>query len=124
MGLRWILSRQPNTDPIFRPTLPPPLLNCKSHTHPPHLPPRLRLKQPTRNHIRLRQNPIPPLLLYKRHPRTCTNAPPPNNLSLILTHPTRRPRKLYTSKPPSHPSPHQTRMVLPICLRHFTLNPQ
>uniref|UniRef100_A0A8C4UYR7 Uncharacterized protein n=1 Tax=Falco tinnunculus TaxID=100819 RepID=A0A8C4UYR7_FALTI len=35
-----------------------------------------------------------------------------------------RSRKLYTSKPTSNTPPHQTQMVLPICLHHPMLNPQ
>eukprot|EP00095_Tigriopus_kingsejongensis_P005070 maker-scaffold2235_size18398-snap-gene-0.5 protein:Tk05070 transcript:maker-scaffold2235_size18398-snap-gene-0.5-mRNA-1 annotation:"cytochrome b" len=34
------------------------------------------------------------------------------------------PRKLYPSKPTSHTPSHQTRVILPICIRHPTLNPQ
>uniref|UniRef100_A0A9J8ADG6 Uncharacterized protein n=1 Tax=Cyprinus carpio carpio TaxID=630221 RepID=A0A9J8ADG6_CYPCA len=34
----------------------------------------------------------------------------------------RRPRKLYPRKPSSYTTPHQTRMILPICLRHPTIN--
>lgn len=47
MSLRWLFSRQPHINPIFRTTLPPPLHNRRPHPHPSHLPPRIRLKQPT-----------------------------------------------------------------------------
>lgn len=124
MSLRRLLSRQPNTNPILRPTLPPTLRHCRTHTSPPYLPARNRIQQPPRNPLRLRQNSIPPLLLYKRHPGLRTNAHPPRIYSPILPQPPRRPRKLHPSKPPIHPPSHQTRVILPICLRHPPLHPK
>lgn len=106
MGLRGILSRQPNPDSILRHSLPTTLPNCRDHPSPSDLPTRIRLKQPTRNRIRLRQNPIPPLLLPQRYPRAHPNNHPPNSTSPILTQPPRGPRKLHPRKPSSNPSTH------------------
>lgn len=53
VSLRGIFSRQPNPYPILRLTLPPPLCNRRYYYHPPHLPTRIRLKQPPRHLIRL-----------------------------------------------------------------------
>lgn len=124
MSLRRILSRQPYINTILRPSLPTPICHRRPHTSPPHLPARNRLKQPTGNPIRLRQNPLPPLLHHKGRPRIRTNIHPPSLTSPILPQPTRRPRKLHTRQPPSNTPPHQTRMILPIRLRHSTIHPK
>uniref|UniRef100_A0A8C9F424 Uncharacterized protein n=1 Tax=Pavo cristatus TaxID=9049 RepID=A0A8C9F424_PAVCR len=106
MSLRRILSRQPNPYPILRPTLSPPLCNRRNYNYPPHIPPRIRLKQSTRHLIQLRQNSIPPILLPQRYPRLNTYIYPIPNTSPILTQSPRRPRKLYPSKSPSNPPTH------------------
>lgn len=54
MGLRGILSRQPNPNPILRHPLPTPLPNCRDYPSPLDFPARIRLKQPPRHCIRLR----------------------------------------------------------------------
>lgn len=124
MGLRGIFGRQPNPNSILRHPLPPALPNRRDHPSPPNLPARIRLKQPPRHCIRLRQNPISPLLLLQRHPRIHPHAHPPDSTGPILTKPPGRPRKLYPSKPTSNPAPHQTRVILPIRLRHPAINPE
>lgn len=43
MSLRGILSRQPHTDAILRPPLPPPIRHCRAHTSTSHLPARNRV---------------------------------------------------------------------------------
>uniref|UniRef100_A0A8C0VR50 Uncharacterized protein n=1 Tax=Cyanistes caeruleus TaxID=156563 RepID=A0A8C0VR50_CYACU len=124
MSLRGILSRQPHINPILCPALPPTLRHRRTHASPSHFPPRNRIQQPPRNPLRLRQNPIPPLLLHKRHPRLRTNTHHPRLPSPILPQPFRRPRKLHSSKPPIHPPSYQTRMILPIRLRHPPIHPK
>lgn len=124
MSLRWVLSGQPHTHPILCSSLSPSIRHRRAHTSPPHTTPRNRIKQPPRYPIRLRQNPIPPLLLYKRHPRICTHTNPTCQPSLILPQSSWRSRKLYTSQPPSYTTTYQTRMILPICLRHSPIHPK
>lgn len=124
MSLRRILSRQPNTNTILRPSLPTSIRHRRTHTSTPHLPARNRLKQPARNSIRLRQNPLPPLLHHKRHPRIRANTLPPSLTSLILPQLTRRPRKFHARQPPSNTPSHQTRVILPVRLRHPTIHPK
>uniref|UniRef100_A0A8B9MNF6 Uncharacterized protein n=1 Tax=Accipiter nisus TaxID=211598 RepID=A0A8B9MNF6_9AVES len=124
MGMRRIFRRQPYPHPILRPTLPTPIPNRRPYPNPPYLPPRIWLKQPTRNRFKLRQNPIPSILLPKRHPRLHANTTPINNPSPIFPQPTWRPRKLYPSKPPKHTTTYQARMIFPICICHPTLNPK
>lgn len=53
MGLRRVLSGQPNPDPILRHSLPPALFNRRDHPSSLNLPARIRLKQPPRHCIRL-----------------------------------------------------------------------
>lgn len=62
MSLRRVLSRQGHTHPILRPTFPTTLHYLSHSRSPSTFPPRNRLKQPNRNPIRRRYNPIPPLL--------------------------------------------------------------
>lgn len=106
VSLRRILSRQPYINPILRSTLPTPIPHRRPHTSTPHIPTRNRIKQPPRNPIRLRQNPIPPLLHRKRHPRIRINTLPTSLPSPILPQPPRRPGKLHPGQPPSNSTPH------------------
>uniref|UniRef100_A0A8C9KXF3 Cytochrome b/b6 C-terminal region profile domain-containing protein n=1 Tax=Serinus canaria TaxID=9135 RepID=A0A8C9KXF3_SERCA len=123
MSLRRILRRQPYINPLLCPPLPTPIRYRRPHTSSPHLPSRNRIKQPNRSSLRLRQNSIPPILHRKRHSRFRTNNRTTRLPSPILPKPPRRPRKLHASQPPSNSSPHQTRMILPIRLRHPTIHP-
>lgn len=61
MNLRGILSRQSYPNTILRLPLPPSLHHCSPSNSPPPIPSRNRLKQPNRNPIRHRHNPLPPL---------------------------------------------------------------
>lgn len=97
MSMRRILSRQPNTNPILCHSLPPSLRHCRTYSGPPHPITRNRIKQPPRNPLGLRQNPISPLLLHKRHPRICAPIHPSSFPSPIRPQPPRRPRKLHAS---------------------------
>uniref|UniRef100_A0A8C9MDP7 Cytochrome b/b6 C-terminal region profile domain-containing protein n=1 Tax=Serinus canaria TaxID=9135 RepID=A0A8C9MDP7_SERCA len=124
MSLRRILRRQPYINPLLCPPLPTPIRYRRPHTSSPHLPSRNRIKQPNRSSLRLRQNSIPPILHRKRHSRFRTNNRTTRLPSPILPKPPRRPRKLHASQPPSNSSPHQTRMILPIRLRHPTIHPK
>uniref|UniRef100_A0A8B9Z7Y4 Uncharacterized protein n=1 Tax=Buteo japonicus TaxID=224669 RepID=A0A8B9Z7Y4_9AVES len=54
MSLRRILRRQPYPHPILRPTFPTPIPNRRPYLNPSYLPPRIRLKQPPRYHLKLR----------------------------------------------------------------------
>ena len=103
VGLRGILRRQSHPDPILHPAFPPPIHYHQPNSHSLNLPPRIRIKQSPRHHIKLRQNPIPPLLLPKRSPGIYNSTSPTYHPSPILPQPPRGPRKLHTSKPPSNP---------------------
>ena len=106
MTMRWILSRQPHTNPILCLPLPPTLCNRRPNTSSPNLPSRNRLKQPARYSLRLRQNPIPPILLNQRSTRIRTNAHPSHHPGSILPKPSRRPRKFHARQSSSHAPTH------------------
>lgn len=106
MNLRRILSRQSYPNTILRIPLPPPLHYCSPSNSPPPIPSRNRFKQPNRNSIRHRHNPLPPLSHNQRRTRRANYTLCSSNTSLILTRPTRRPRQLHPSQPTKHPSTH------------------
>uniref|UniRef100_A0A8C3QZM6 Uncharacterized protein n=1 Tax=Cyanoderma ruficeps TaxID=181631 RepID=A0A8C3QZM6_9PASS len=106
MSMRRILSRQPHPHSILRSPLPAPIRHRRPNTSPSNPTTRYRVKQPTRNPIRLRQNPIPPILLNQRYPRICTTIRSPSSSSPIRPKPARRPRKLHPSQPPSNTTTH------------------
>lgn len=62
MNLRWVLHWQPHPFTILHPTLYSTFHYHRSYNSPSAIPTRNRIKQPLRNLIRLRQNPLPPLL--------------------------------------------------------------
>lgn len=123
MNLRWILSRQSHPYPILRLPLYSPLRHRCPGNSPPPIPPRNRLKQPHRHYLRCRQNPLPPLLHHQRRSWLPTPNHPSPHSSLILPRPPRRPRQLYPRQPTQHPTTYQTRMILPIRIRHSPLHP-
>lgn len=104
MNLRRILSRQSYPNTILRIPLPPPLHHCSPSNSSPPIPSRNRFKQPNRNSIRHRHNPLPPLPHNQRRTRRANYTLCSSNTSLILTRPTRRPRQLHPSQPTKHPS--------------------
>uniref|UniRef100_A0A8D2P416 Uncharacterized protein n=1 Tax=Zosterops lateralis melanops TaxID=1220523 RepID=A0A8D2P416_ZOSLA len=106
MSLRRIFSRQSHTNPILCPTLPTSFRNRRPHISPPNPTARNRIKQPSRHPIRLRQNPIPPILLYQRHPRLRTYIHRTSLCSPIRSQLTRRPRKFHARQPPGNTTAH------------------
>src|SRR5579872_1602557 len=123
MSLRGVLSKKRNPEPILLPTLPNTICTSSPSNRPSNVPTPDRVIPNPRNPREHRQGKIPSLLLIQRHPRNnpSSNTYPINNHNSSAS--SRRPRKLQPRKPPGNPNPHPTRMILPICIRHPTINP-
>lgn len=124
MDLGRFFSRQRHPYSILHLPLYPPVHHRRRQHNPPPIPSPNRLLQPNRPQCQPRQNPIPCLLLIQRRLRLCHyTSSPCISINLCPKHPG-GPRQLHTSQPPRHTPPHQTRVVLPICLCHPPLYPK
>ena len=99
------------------------MVSAPSHG-PPLILTRNRIKQPHRNSIGHRYNPLPLLLHNQGHTRRTSHDPSTPNTSPILPRPLRRPRQLHPSQPTKYPSTYQTRVIFPICLCHPSIQSQ
>lgn len=106
MSLRRLFSGQRHTHTFLHLSLYPTLHHHNPSDPTPTILTRNRIKQPLRHLLSTRQNHLSPLLHNQGHPRTISSPPHPNKPSTIRTRPPRRPRQLYPSQPPKHPSPH------------------
>lgn len=124
MDLRGFLGRQCHPHTILCLPLPTSLRSTRRYRYSPALPTRDRVQQPHGCQLRSRQSLLPPLLLIQRPSRLRSPNPSSGSPSTIFTQSSGRPRQLHPRKPPGNPATHQTRMILPLRLRHSSIHPQ